>query len=138
MKFLICLIFFLPIAATAQTTTDYKAAMKKFQEFYNAGHGDWINAMFKHDYDQTKVKPMWTDKSVTADLIELGTLKSFRFIGVDSTDPQNVYVFQTVFSKAGTKTTSFTLDKNQHLRTFRFFTTSDGITALLNKRKKNN
>jgi len=139
MKFLISLLFILPIAATGQTVTDYKHAMEKFQKFYNAGRGDSINAMFKHERKQTKMsEPMWTNKSVAAELNESGTLKSFKFIGIDTLDPQKVYVFQTFFSKAGPKTTSLTLDKDHHLRTFRFFTIPDGITALPNKRKKTN
>jgi len=139
MKFLIFLLFMLPIAATGQTFTDYKHAMEKFQQFYNAGRGDSINAMFGHEWDQIKASnPLWTNKQVAAHLDELGTLKSFKFIGIDSLDPQQVYVFQTFFNKAGAKTTSLTLDKDYNLGTFRFITTSDGITALLNKRKKIN
>lgn len=137
MKFLISLLFILPFAATGQTVADYKHAMKKFQKFYNAGRGDSINAMFKHEWEQPKgVEPMWTNKSVAVVLNESGTLKSFKFIGMDTLDPQKVYVFQTYFSKVGTKTTSLTLDKEHNLRTFRFFTISDGISALLNNSKK--
>jgi hypothetical protein len=139
MKFLVFLLCMLPIAATSQTTTDYKNVMEKFQKFYNAGRGDSINAMFKHEWDETKApKPMWTDEAVADELNESGTLKSFKFIGIDTLDPQKVYVFQTFFNKAGSKTTSLTLDKDHNLRTFRFFTISDGITQLLNKRKKTN
>jgi hypothetical protein len=127
----------LPIAATSQTITDYKQAMEKFQKFYNAGHGDNINAMFGHEWDEIKASnPLWTNKQVATHLDELGTLKSFKFIGIDTLDPNKVYVFQTHFSKAGLKTTSLTLDKDYNLATFRFITTSDGITELLNKRKK--
>jgi hypothetical protein len=139
MKFLISLLFILPIAATGQTVTDYIHAMKKFQKFYNAGRGDSINAMFKHEWEQPKeLEPMWTNKSVADELNNSGTLQSFKFLGIDTLDPQKVYVFQTVFSKAGTKSTSLTLDKEQNIRTFRFFTIPDGISALPNKRKTNN
>jgi hypothetical protein len=139
MKLLIALAFILPIAATGQTITDYKHAMAKFQKFYNAGRGDSINAMFGHDWDQMKISnPLWTNKQNDAHLAEFGTLKSFKFIGVDSLDPNKVYVFETFFSKAGTYTTSLTLDKDHKLGTFRFITSSDGITALQNKRKRNN
>jgi hypothetical protein len=139
MKFLISLLFILPIAATGQTVTDYKHVMKKFQKFYNAGLGDSINAMFKHEWEQPKeLEPMWTNKSVAEELNNSGTLKSFKFIGIDTLDPQKVYVFQTVFSKAGTKSTSLTLDKDHNIRTFRFFTIPDGVSALLHKRNKKN
>ena len=139
MKFLVSLLFMLPVVANSQTVTDYKHAMEKFQQFYNTGRGDSINAMFKNDWAQSKeLEPMWTNKSVAIELNKSGTLKSFKFIGIDTLDPQKVYVFQTFFSKAGPKTTSLTLDKDHHLRTFRFFTIPDGITALPNKRKKTN
>ena len=68
-------------------------------------------------------------------LKEFGTLKSFKFIGIDTTDPNKVWVFKTLFSKGGVKTTSLTLDKNNRLDTFRFITESDGITELLKKDK---
>ena len=135
MKFLVSFLFILPMAANSQTVTDYKQAMKKFQKFYNAGRGDSINALFKQEWEQPKeIEPMWTNKSVAAELKKSGTLKSFKFIGIDTLDPQKVYVFKTVFSKAGTKTTSLTLDKDHYVHTFRFFTIPDGINKLLNKR----
>jgi hypothetical protein len=139
MKFVVSLLFILPIAATGQTMTDYKHTMKKFERFYNAGRGDSINAMFGHEWDQIKASnPLWTNKKVAAHLDDLGTLKSFKFIGIDTLDPNKVYVFQTFFSKGGPKTTSLTLDKDYNLGTFRFITSSDGITELLSKRKKTN
>jgi hypothetical protein len=139
MKFLVSLLFILPIAATGQTVTDYKNTMEKIQKFYNAGLGDSINAMHKHDPDQIKekmVESFWSNKKVATYLDEFGALKSFKFIGIDTLDPEKVYVFQTFYSKAGQRTTSLTIDKDHNLGTFRFITTSDGITALLNKRKK--
>jgi hypothetical protein len=78
---------------------------------------------------------MWTNERTTEALKQFGKLKSFTFLGIDKTDPDNVYVFQTFFSKAGAKTTSMTLDENAKLGTFRFMTTSDGIDELLKKRK---
>lgn len=139
MKFLISFLFILPIAATGQTVTDYVKAMKKFQKFYNAGRGDSINAMFKHVWERPKnVEPMWSNKSVAEQLNVSGILKSFKFMGIDTLDPEKVYVFQTVFSKAGVKSTSLTLDKDHNLGTFRFFTIPDGVPVLLNKLNKRN
>jgi len=136
MKIYALLVLALPFCVAAQTTNHYEHAMRRFQKFYNAGQGDSINAMFKHEWDETKAsKPIWTDKDVAAELDELGTLKSFKFIGIDTSDPQKVYVFQTFFSKAGSRTTSLTIDKNYNLRTFRFMTTSTGISKLLKSRK---
>lgn len=137
MKILLCLAFLLPITVIAQSETDYKQAMAKFQRLYNAGKGDSITAMFNLDYQAIGIKPMWTNEHTAEALKEFGTLKSFKYIGVDETDHDTVRVFQTVFSKAGTKTTSLTLHKNHKLGNFRFMTTSDGIDALLKKQWAN-
>ena len=134
MKYLSILTFLLPFAVAGQTTTDYEHAMEKFQKFYNAGLGDSINAMFKHD--QSETRPLWTNASNASRLQEIGTLKSFKFIGIDNLDPDKVYVFETYFSKAGTKTTSLTLNKDFSLGTFRFMTRSEGITALQKNYKR--
>ena len=136
MRTLAFLAFLLPIAVVAQTKKDYHQAMAKFQRLYNAGQGDSIHAMFKPSV-QTAIAehPLWTNERNAKALKEFGTLKSFKFIGIDKTDPENVYVFQTIFSKAGVKTTSLTLDENSRLGTFRFITTSEGIDDLLKKQK---
>ncbi len=135
MKKLLSLLFLLPVMAQAQIKqSNTEAAMRKFQQYYNAGQGDSINAMFGHHWDKAKtVKPLWTNEDSEATLQQYGTLQSFTFIGIDKTDPQKVYVFKTLFSKGGEKTTSLTLDKENGLATFRFITESPGITKLLNK-----
>ena len=125
--------FLLPVALAAQTKSDYERTMAKFQQFYNAGRSDSINAMFA--YQRADTRPFWTNEGNESLLKEPGTLKSFKFIGIDTSDPDSVYVFKTVFSKAGAKTTSLTLDKNNCLGDFRFITRSDGITQLLRKDK---
>lgn len=136
MKFFALLVFLLPIAVAGQSQTDYENAMSRFQKFYNAGQGDSINAMFGHGWDETKLtRALWTHADAAKCLKEFGKLKSFRFIGIDKEDPNKVYVFETIFSKAGTKTTSLTLDKDHSLATFRFITTSESISALQRKHK---
>lgn len=134
MKLLVFPLLILSLAGRAQSNTAHDAAMAKFQQFYNAGQGDSINAMFGHSWDQTKtIRPIWTNKEAAEMLEEYGTLQSFKFIGIDETDPQKVHVYQSVFSKAGAKTTICTLDKEYALSTFRFITTSDGISKLVRK-----
>jgi hypothetical protein len=138
MKLFAILMFLLPITAAGQSKTDYESTLAKFQKFYNAGQGDSINAMFGHLPDDIKSgTPLWTNEGNTSLLKEFGTLKSFKFIGIDRTDPNNVYVFETIFSKAGAKTTSLTLYKDHSLGTFRFITTSESINELLKKSKNN-
>jgi hypothetical protein len=137
MKLFALFAFLLPLTVAGQTTNDYEHAMEKFQKFYNAGRGDSINAMFGHSWDEMKTRnPLWTNDDIASRLEEFGTLKSFKFIGIDTLDPNKVYVFQTFFSKGGAKTTSLTLDKDYYFDTFRFMTTSDGITQLLKKYKR--
>ena len=136
MKLFALVIFLLPVAVAAQSKTDYENAIAKFQKFYNAGQGDSINAMFGHVPDDMKSHPLWTNNTNAERLKEFGILKSFKFIGVDNSDPNKVYVFKTNFSKAGTKTTSLTLYKDLSMGTFRFITTSESINDLLTKSKK--
>ena len=130
MKYLLFSLFLVPLTTTAQTKSDYEQAMAKFQRFYNAGQGDSINTMFKYD-----ASFLWKNGKADSYVKKFGTLKSYKFIGIDRTDPNKVWVFKTVFSKAGTKTTSLTLNKNNQLENFRFMTESEGITELLRKDK---
>lgn len=134
MKFFALLILLLPLATAGQSKTDYEKAMATFQKFYNAGLGDSINAMFGYSEGTVKPsRPLWTNEATASALAEFGTLKSFQYIGVDKSDTYDVVVFVTVFSKAGNKTTSLTLNQDYSLGTFRFITTSEGITDLLKK-----
>lgn len=136
MKRITLLLCAIPFISFGQTKADYENAMSKFMKFYNARQGDSINAMFSAEWDDMKkTHPLWTNEQGAEMLKEYGSLKSFKFIGVDKTDPARVYVFKTVFSKAGVKTTSLTLDKHNRLGTFRLITESDGIDKLLKKSK---
>jgi hypothetical protein len=136
MKVFALVIILLPLAVVGQSKTDYENTMAKFQKFYNAGLGDSINCMFGYRPDDFKpTKPIWTNESNASALEEFGSLKSFKYIGIDKSDTYDVYVFETIFNKVGTKTTSLTLNKNFSLGTFRFITTSEGINELLRKSK---
>lgn len=137
MKVFVTVFFFLPLFCSSQTVKDYNSAIQKFKTFYNAGQGDSINAMFGHSWDQAKaIKPLWTNEETANALQELGTIESFKFIGIDKADPQRVYVFQTIFSKAGKKMTSCTLDKELAFGTFRLVTIPDNITKQSTRQKK--
>jgi len=130
MKFIAFFFFLIPIALAAQTKSDYAHSMARFQRFYNAGQGDSICAMFERPTDAAF---LWGNEKAASALDEFGALRSFKFIGIDTLDPDKVYVFKTLFAKAGTKTTSLTLTSNNNLSTFRFITSSEGITQLLKK-----
>ena len=132
MKLLVLLAFLMPLAMAAQTADSYQQAMEKFQRFYNAGQGDSINAMYGREWDETKsTKAIWTNEKAADLLKEYGKLKSFKFVGVDKSDPNSVHVFQTVFTKKGAAATSLSLDKENSFSTFRLITDSDEISRLL-------
>ena len=138
MKIYALLILTLPFSAAAQTKNYYELTMQRFQKFYNAGQADSINAMFGHNWDEAKLThPVWSNADNAEYLKKTGYLKSFRFIGIDTLDPNKVYVFKTFFSKQGAKTTSLTLDSEHHLGTFRLVTSSEEISKLLKGRKGN-
>lgn len=139
MKIIAIVIFLLPVVLFGQSKMDYyQATMETFQKFYNAGQGDSINALiFKHTPDVMRsIEPMWSNKRVAELHQEFGLLNSIRYIGIDQTDPDKVRVFETVFSKAGSKTTSLSFFKNGDICNFRFITESDGINELLKKSRK--
>lgn len=136
MKIIVLLAFFLPIAGFGQTTIQYQQAMQKFQRFYNAGLADSIDNMFGAEYQQMKPNVLFTSDQLAGLLKEYGTIKSFRFIGIDKSEPSKVYVFETIFSKKAAKATSLTLDEDLKLGTFRFITTSKEIEALLKKSRR--
>jgi hypothetical protein len=132
MKLLAILAFLMPLAMTGQTANSYQQAMEKFQKFYNAGQGDSINSMYGHEWDEMKLtRALWTNAKAAELLTEYGKLKSFKFVGVDKSDPNEVHVFQTVFSKKGKSLTSLKLDSDNSLSTFRFITIPDENTRLL-------
>ncbi len=126
MKIYWIVFFLIPVVSKAQSVKDYEIAMTKFQKFYNAGQGDSINSMFGHSTGIfLNGRPMWNDIDMKSVIKEYGALQSCKFLGVDTTDPDSVYVFETRFSKKGKKMTSLTLEKDYKLGTFRFITIPD-------------
>ena len=115
----------LPCITKAQTLNDYQHTMDKFVQYYNQQQADSIANMW------TPAETfIWNNQRMKEMQEKYGTITAFKFLGVDKSDPNNVWVFITQFSKAGEKTTSLTLDANKHLGTFRFITSSPGITRM--------
>ncbi len=115
----------LPCLAQAQTLNDYQHTMDQFVQYYNHQEADNIAHMW------TPAETfLWNNERMKEMHEKYGTITAFKFLGVDKTDPNQVWVFLTQFSKAGKKTTSLTLDANKHLGTFRFITSSPGITKM--------
>jgi hypothetical protein len=139
MKWLPLTLLLLPVFANAQNKSDFENAMATFKKFYNAGQGDSINKMFGQSWEKMKATTaLWTNEDNKQMLEKYGVMQSFKFIGIDKTDPKKVYVFKTVFSKGGEQTTSLTLDKKNKFKTFRFITFSDGIAKLIKKNREEN
>jgi hypothetical protein len=128
MKILIILAIALPLVSMSQTSSHYYEVMEKFKKFYNAGQVDSINALYGHGWDSAKLRrPIWTNARAAEYLEKYGQLKSFKFVCIDKKDPDQIHIFQTVFSKKGSKLTGLTLDEDNKLSTFRF---STGITEI--------
>lgn len=136
MKLSVFAIFLLPLTAAAQSNREYNKTMATFQKFYNAGQGDSINTLFNYSLEKMKaIGAVWTKEKTAGLITELGTMKSFRYIGVDTSDPEKVHVYETFFSKAGKKMTSLTLHENRRIGTFRLITIPDDMNALQKKYK---
>ena len=78
---------------------------------------------------------MWNKASIESMMNQFGKIKSGKYLGIDTDDPNHVTVFTIQTSKAGQKNTSFTVDTENHLGTFQFITSSDGIDKLLKQAK---
>jgi hypothetical protein len=138
MKLLAFLTLFMPTVISAQTPAPYQHTMEKFKQFYNAGQADSINAMFGHEWDEMKLSgPLWTNAQMSELLTEYGKLESFKFLGIITSDNQEIHIYQTSFSKKHDNATGFTLDSGKKLATFRFDTSSDEITRQLKQFESN-
>lgn len=88
----------------------------------------WIN--------EPGISDMWNSRSVEGLHSQYGKIESFSYLGIDKEDPNpGLAVFKTKLSKAGRRTTSFTIEPNGSLGTFRFITSSDGIDKMLREEK---
>jgi hypothetical protein len=117
------------------STVDFERAMTKFVKFYNHKQNDSIVSMWPAN-EKADLDRMWTDEMIERSHKTYGTIISFKYLGIDTKDANpGLAVFKTEFSKAGKKTTSLTLDNENHLGTFRFITSSEGIDELLKKEK---
>ncbi len=115
MRHLLFMLLLLPAAGYTQTEKDYAHAMAKFVSFYNHKQGDSIRYMWPADMRE-RLEGMWNTDAVASLQDKYGKIRSCKYIGIDTDDPSpGLAVFKTKFSKAGWKTTSLTLDKNNYL-----------------------
>jgi len=134
---IVLLLLLLPAMSFAQTKADYEHAAARFKKFYNAGQADSIANMWP---ESDRKNTMWSAPLIADLHKQYGIMISYSWLGKDPEDPNDIAVFKTEFTKAMHKTTSFSLDKNNKLGTFRFITRSSSIDKMLadeNTGKKN-
>jgi hypothetical protein len=145
MKKLSFLLVLLPFSALSQSQKDYEQAFVRFMNYYNKDQTDKICRFFPDDPER-KEECFWKQiRERTNNLDAYGSITSYRYLGIDTTDPERVRVFKVQYSKAGKKAMSFTLSKTSNAEaatkepfvfgTFRFITSSDGIDKMLSKAK---
>lgn len=129
MKNLLLITFLLPAAAMAQSQADYESMMNKFVKHYNKGNSEQIVAMFPKDA-QKFILSAYKPEEFVSKHEEQGKIQSFRYLGIDTTDPEQVRVFRVETTK-GVRTMSFNLGPDGLFGTFRQYTTSDYIEQML-------
>ena len=108
--------------------------MSQFIRCYNASQDDSVYNLFS-DTTKKYISPERNARTMKSFRDNCGKVLSYKYLGVDSLDPNFVTVFKTKWSIVGDKTTSFTLDKKNKFDTWRFITSSDGIDNLLKLEK---
>ena len=135
MKYLLLLSLLCPCCARAQSEADYQNTMARFVRFYNKGLKDSVCTLFPK---REKTGCFWAlaDASREERMLErYGRIISYKYLGIDTTDEEQVRVFKVVFAKAGTKATSFTLSEDGLFGTFRLITSSEGIEYMLGTKR---
>ena len=129
MKYILFILFIVPVVAFSQTEKDYKQVMDKFVEFYNNDQHDSICTLFPAD------QCIWRNANPEEIKKKYGNIISCKYLGIAKKDPEHVTIFKVVFKNMKTKAMSFTLDKENKFGTFRFDTSSDEIKKMLKKAK---
>ena len=129
MKYILVICLLVPLLSFAQKKADYEHVMARFARYYNNIQADSINLL------DMEGKSFWSNKDIKYGQEKYGTILSYKYLGIDTTDPNKVRVFKIKFSKKGPSAISFTLNKTNHTETFRFVTSSDEIERMLKASK---
>ena len=127
---LFCLL--MPCMASAQTRSDYDYVMSKFVKYYNASQPENINTMWPVRLRKQN-KELFGAKQLEELQDKYGKIASFKFMGIDSTDPGKAAVFKTIFSRAGVKATTLNVEPGNFLGKVNLVTTSVEIRKMLKK-----
>ncbi len=134
MRYIVILFITLPLISLGQAPKDYTNVMARFVNYYNEVSADRICSLFPVKKAEVgncfwkSLKPSG-EKSVYD---VYGRIENYKYLGVDTTDPEKVAVFKVLFANKGEKAVSFNL-KNQKFGTFRFDTSSGLIEEMLKK-----
>jgi hypothetical protein len=131
----IALISIMPLAAYAQTKTDYIATMDKFVKFYNNNETDSIcGYLFEKETAENECFWRVAERHSPA-RDEYGKILSYQYMDKVKKDPNSIRAFKVIFEKKGVKVMSFHVRKNRRFGTFRFDTMDDEIERMLKKAK---
>ena len=129
MKKIVLVLFLFPVISFAQQKADYEHFVRRFVKYYNNGEADSINHMSRNN------DGMWNNLMLQGNLTKYGKIKSFTYLGIDTTDPGKTVIFKIVFTKAGKKALGLTLDKSLYPGNFRFDTSDEEIERMLRASK---
>ena len=125
------IILLLPFTALAQSQKDYDHVMASFKKAYNRHRADKVCDLFPRE-TRVKVAKVWNNREMDKLYNDYGKIVSYKYLGRDKTDPDNVTVYKAVFQKK-TIPMSLSLDKDKNLENFRLDTHSDEIDEMMKK-----
>ena len=126
----LCLLLLSGIAS-AQSRSDYDFAMNQFVKAYNAIDTATMVKMWPADM-RPGIAKLFSGKQLAEDQEKYGKILSYKLIGTDATGSKAT-VFKTVFSVAGAKASSFTLNPKNLFSSFNLIDNSPQITKMLKK-----
>lgn len=131
------LLFLLPSAVFGQSKADYDHVMSRFVNFFNHDQSDSLCMMYRENKNRKADDHncMWNPDQLKSFLNYYGELKSFKYMGTEPGD--HVTLIKIEFNKTVDGRSGYaigmTLDKQNNIDIFRFFTTSPYIDSLLRK-----
>lgn len=125
------IILLLPFTAMAQTQKDYDHVMASFKKAYNHHRADKVCDLFPME-TRAKVAKVWSNRGMDELYNDYGKIVSYKYLGHDKTDPDNVAVYKAVFQKK-TIPMSLSLNQNKELENLRLDTHANEIDEMMKK-----
>lgn len=124
-------ILLLPFTSLAQSQKDYDHVMASFKKAYNHHQPEKVCELFPKE-TRNKVARVWNNRGIDELYSDYGKIVSYKYLGRDKADSDNVAVYRAVFQKK-TIPMSLSLDKDKNLENFRLDTHSDEIDEMMKK-----